>query len=72
MVDAHQAGNVARVFVAHFCIGLHDGRRWTVRLAAEGQQGAHRGIGLQQKAVNGRVVTLGSHADLRGEFRWPV
>ncbi|MCY1403145.1 hypothetical protein D9M71_183120 [compost metagenome] len=68
MVDAHQAGNVARVFVAHFRIRLHDGGRRTVRLAAEGQQCAHRGIGLQQKAVNWRVVTLGSHADLRGNF----
>jgi hypothetical protein len=66
VVDAHQAGNVPSVFIAHLRIRLHDGRRRTVRLTTEGQQSTHCGIGLQQKAVNWRVVTLGSHADLRG------
>ena len=31
-----------------------------------------RHVGLQQQTVNGRVVTLGSHADLREESRRPV
>jgi hypothetical protein len=72
MVDAHQTGNVAGVLVAHLRFRLQNRRRRTVRLATEGQQGTHRGIGLQQKTVNRRVVTLGSHADLREESRRPV
>ncbi|KTC40931.1 hypothetical protein AO260_31025 [Pseudomonas sp. ABAC21] len=72
MVDAHQAGDMARLGGAHLGIGLHDGRRGPVRLAAEGQQRAHGGVGLQQQAVNRRVVTLGSHADLREKSQRPV
>ncbi|MNO97124.1 hypothetical protein D3C76_888210 [compost metagenome] len=61
MVDAHEAGNVAALGVIQVGIRLDDGRGWAGRLAAEGQQGAHGGIGLQQQAVERRVVTFGSH-----------
>ena len=40
VVDAHQAGDMAGVFLAQFAIGFHDGRRRSRRLAAERQQGA--------------------------------
>ena len=72
MVDAHQAGHVPGVLVTHLRFRLHDGRRRAIRLAAERQQRAHGHIGLQQQAVDRRVVTLGSHAYLREESRRPV
>ena len=63
---------MAGLGLAHLCVGLHDGGRRAIRLAAEGQQRAHGHVGLQQQTVNRRVVTLGSHADLREESRRPV
>jgi hypothetical protein len=38
---------MAGVFIAHLRIRLQNRWRRAVRLATEGQQGAHRGIGLQ-------------------------
>ncbi len=61
VVDAHQAGDMAGVFLAQFAIGFHDGRRRSRRLAAERQQGAQGGVGLQQETVDGRIVAVGGH-----------
>ncbi|MCY1180900.1 hypothetical protein D9M73_213730 [compost metagenome] len=61
MVDAHQPGNMAGLLLVQVNVWLDDGRRWPGRLAAERQQGAHGGIGLQQQAVERRIVTFGSH-----------
>ncbi|MMZ69360.1 hypothetical protein D1872_321870 [compost metagenome] len=61
MVDTHQPGNMAGLLFVQVDVRLDDGRRWAGGLAAEGQQGAHGGIGLQQQAVERRIVTFGSH-----------
>jgi len=61
VVDAHQAGDMAGLLLIELGVRLDDGRRGAGGLAAEGQQGAHGGIGLQQQAVERRVVTFGSH-----------
>ena len=46
VVDAHQAGDVASGLGVELGLGLDDGRRRAIGLAAEGQQGAHGRIGL--------------------------
>ena len=61
VVDTHQPGNMAGLLFVKVDVRLDDGRRRAGGLAAEGQQGAHGGIGLQQQAVERRVVAFGSH-----------
>ncbi|MDT4869608.1 hypothetical protein FQZ97_1046480 [compost metagenome] len=61
VVHPHQASDMASVFFAQLRVRLHDGGRRSRRMAGERQQGAHGGIGLQQEAVDGRVVAFGGH-----------